>query len=136
MNIGRPLLLNDLPFFLTDKIFRSMSIGGRSMMGDSFCTSSYDTDEIGDSNSANYIYIQRNNKLDNGRVYEDPYPASPSSPSSPKPKPRVRHFSQSNPASDSSPSYGTSSRYASKSVTDSPRLLSQVFIIGSDWSKR
>ena len=51
-----------------------MSIGGRSMMGDSFCTSSYDTDEIGDCNSANYIYIERKN-LD-GRVYENPYPRS------------------------------------------------------------
>lgn len=96
------------------------------MMGDSFCTSSYDTDELGDSNSANYIYIQRNNKVDNGRVYEDPYPASPSSP---KPKPRVRHFSQSNPTSDSSPSYGTSRYGTSKSVTDSPRLLRQVLEI-------
>ena len=105
-----------------------MSIGGRSMMGDSFCTSSYDTDELGDSNSANYIYIQRNNKVDNGRVYEDPYPASPGSP---KPKPRVRHFSQSNPTSDSSPSYGTSRYGTSKSVTDSPRLLRHGFEISA-----
>ena len=90
-------------------------------MGDSFCTSSYDTDEIGDTNSANYIYIQRN-KIEGGRVYEDPYPAS-----SPKPKPRVRHFSQSNPSADSPPTLYATSRYGnqSKSVTDSPRLLRQ-----------
>ena len=46
---------------------RSMSIGGRSMMGDSFCASSYDTDE---NNSGNYIYIERKKQ---NQVYEDPF---------------------------------------------------------------
>ena len=37
------------------------------MMGDSFCASSYDTDE---NNSGNYIYIERKKQ---NQVYEDPF---------------------------------------------------------------
>ena len=83
---------------------RSMSIGGRSMMGDSFCTSSYETDE---NTSNNYIYIERKKPP---QVYEDPFSLTEHQQPqpgqfSPTPRPRGRHISQS------------------VSMTDSPRLV-------------
>ena len=71
------------------------------MMGDSFCTSSYETDE---NTSNNYIYIERKKT---NQVYEDPFSSSEQNPGqfSPTPRPRGRHISQS------------------VSMTDSPRLI-------------
>ena len=87
------------------------------MMGDSFCTSSYETDEIPEG--SNYIYIERDD-----RVYEDPYQSN----KSPTPNPRQRHKSMSGgyspaaPPANLSPSSSPSAMPRSSSHNHSPRL--------------